>query len=167
MTEIWKPIDGYHYEMSSLGNVRNTDTGRILTNRVFKNGYMYVGLWKSNVEKRAYIHRLMAIAFIPNDNPLNTCIDHIDGNPSNNCLKNLRWCTQQQNVFNTKIPTTNTSGYKGVIWDKSRNKWCASIEFNGKRINLGRFETIEEARDVRQAKARELFGEFVHSSESI
>ena len=50
-----------------------------------------------------------------------------------------------------KIPKNNTSGVKGVFWDKSREKWSASITFQGKKISLGRFDIIEDAAKARKA----------------
>jgi hypothetical protein len=72
-------------------------------------------------------------------------IDHIDGNPSNNCLSNLREATKQQNLHNLKKPITNTSGYKGVHFHKGSSKWRAVVTVNNKPKHLGMFQTPEEA----------------------
>jgi hypothetical protein len=164
MTEIWKPIDGYHYEVSSFGNVRNIDNHILVGQR--RGGGLHITLCKHGNTESCAIHRLVAQAFIPN--PENKpFVDHRNGDTTNNYLENLRWATNQENQYNAKIPSTNTSGIKGVMWNKSKCKWYAQIRINGIKKHLGYFETKEEARDVRQAKARELFGEFVHSSESM
>lgn len=76
-------------------------------------------------------------------------LDRIDVN-GNYEPANCRWTTQQEQVRNTRIPTTNTSGVKGVSFDSQRGKWHAYIHCNDKKINLGRFDTIEEAIEARK-----------------
>ena len=88
-----------------------------------------------------YLHR-----FLMNP-PDNMEIDHINRNKLDNRRENLRICTQQQNLQNKGIPTDNTSGYTGVY--KRNNKWCARININKKQINLGTFNTFEEAKHAR------------------
>lgn len=66
-------------------------------------------------------------------------IDHIDGNGLNNTRVNLRASTPAQNARNRGKQKTNTSGYKGVCYDKSTGKWTAQIQVNYKKINLGSF----------------------------
>lgn len=87
-------------------------------------------------------------------------IDHIDGNGLNNSFVNLRYATLSQNSMNQKIRSDNSSGHKGVCWVKSKNKWLAKISVNGKQMNLGLFDTIEEAVSVRLKKEEEVFNEF-------
>ena len=72
-------------------------------------------------------------------------IDHIDRNPANNRFANLRTVTVSENQHNQKINCLNTSGYKGVSYQKCCKKWYASIQFNNVKKNLGRFSTPEEA----------------------
>lgn len=60
-----------------------------------------------------------------------------------------------------KKPKTNTSGIKGVSWDKSRNKWLAQIEFKGKHYYLGRYANKEDAREAREKAEKEMFGKFL------
>jgi hypothetical protein len=77
----------------------------------------------------------------------------------------LRWCSQQENCFNASISKNNTSGHKGISWEKKRNKWVARVSHNGKYHHLGYFDKLEDALKARQEKANKLFGEYVHSSE--
>lgn len=72
-------------------------------------------------------------------------IDHIDGNPSNNSIENLRECTHMQNHFNEKKSKNNTSGFKGVSFHKPSQKWRASVFVNYKQHHLGLFEDIQDA----------------------
>lgn len=61
-----------------------------------------------------------------------------------------------------KISKRNTSGIKGVVWDKERKKWLAQIKFKGKKYFLGRFNNIEEARKVRERAEEKIFGDFLN-----
>jgi len=74
-------------------------------------------------------------------------IDHINGDPSDNRIDNLRIATHQQNMCNRKVRCDNTSGFPGVNFHKSSNKWQASIRVNGQRIHLGSFKTPVEAHE--------------------
>ncbi len=87
-------------------------------------------------------------------------IDHIANNKTNNRIENLRAATHNENCWNQTTPKNNTSGCKGVSWDKSCGKWKAQISFRGKRINLGRFRSLNEAACRYDSAATELFGEF-------
>jgi hypothetical protein len=84
-------------------------------------------------------------------------IDHRDGDPLNNQRENLRKATVSQNNMNTCLASNNTSGVKGVRFDKERQKWIARIVINGKEINLGRFAKKEDA-----VKARKEAEELLH-----
>lgn len=86
-------------------------------------------------------------------------VDHIDGNPLNNTISNLRLCQKQQNEFNTKIRSDNKSGYKGVCLMRN-GKYRAYINLNGIQHNLGVFATKEEAARAYNSKAKILFGEY-------
>jgi hypothetical protein len=94
---------------------------------------------------QCYAHRLVWLYLYgrwPEKN-----IDHIDGNPSNNRLNNLREASQSQNMQNLsrKPKKSNTSGFIGVSWSKRKNSWVAAIRINGKQTNLGKFPTAELA----------------------
>jgi len=110
MEEIWKPVVGYEsgYEVSNKGRVRSIDrqiirsngwrqtlTGRILVPSLNNQKRLRVSLNSKN--DRRFIHRLVGEAFL--DNPEGKKqINHIDGNPTNNCLENLEWVTQEENI---------------------------------------------------------------------
>ncbi len=86
------------------------------------------------------------------------CVDHIDGNGCNNQKNNLRVCLHKNNLCNAAISKNNTSGFKGVYWQKG--KWVAAISPNGKCIYLGRFSDPKEAAKVYDTAAEFHYGEF-------
>lgn len=105
-------VPGYNglYMVSNRGRVKSLDRyvkhssgewqlkrGRILKPAKDRNGYLKVQLSKDGKGKLFFVHRLVAMAFIPNPNNL-PMINHKDENPSNNCVDNLEWCTQKYNV---------------------------------------------------------------------
>lgn len=77
-------------------------------------------------------------------------VDHINKNKLDNRLENLRTVTKSVNRINTDMMKSNTSGVIGVTWDKSRNKWKATLNVNHICYNLGRFNTLEEAKVARE-----------------
>lgn len=72
-------------------------------------------------------------------------IDHIDGNPSNNAISNLRVVDRTGNNINSAIKSNNTSGRTGVWWSKSNRRWIADIRFRGQKKHLGSFVNLEDA----------------------
>jgi len=89
-------------------------------------------------------------------------VDHIDHCTRNNSWANLRLATQAENCKNSRINTKNTSGYKGVTWDKSKGKWMAQARLNITKYYLGRYPTAEAASTAYESFARKHHGEFYH-----
>jgi hypothetical protein len=87
-------------------------------------------------------------------------IDHIDGNPLNNAISNLRLATKTQQQQNTRVRARNRSGLKGAIYHTDRKVWTSRIKVDGKRIFLGTFHTAEEAHDAYCEAATKYFGTF-------
>ena len=159
MFERWMMIDGYiNYYVSNFGRVINMTTKRILK-PALRSGYLCVGLCKNGKMKTFPIHRLVALCFIVNPNDY-ICVDHIDTNKTNNSPTNLRWCTNQMNIMNSRKHMNTTSKFKGVSFYKRDKKWVAHIRHNQKGFHLGYFKTQEEAGRAYNEKASELFGEF-------
>jgi len=90
-------------------------------------------------------------------------IEHKDLYGENNHVTNIREANQSQNMANIGVTARSRSGVKGVFWDKVRNKWGAYIGHNYKTYNLGRYDSVAEAKAAYDKKAKELFGEFARS----
>lgn len=97
--ETFVKIDGFEkYEVSNLGKVRNIKSGRILKPQLTKKGYLKHPLYGHDKQKKLFLHRIIAIAFI--DNPgKKPQVNHIDENKLNNDLRNLEWCTVRENAI--------------------------------------------------------------------
>lgn len=117
--EIWKDIKDYEdcYEVSNMGRIRRKDgyvntgikhndkrfvKGKILKTNLKKNGYLTVDLSKNYKVKTILVHRLVAIAFIENDDPLKTYVNHKNCNKQDNRVENLEWCTAKYNSEHAK-----------------------------------------------------------------
>lgn len=105
-------------------------------------GRIHIGITIDGVTKKFYAHRL---AFIYMTGSCPDQVDHRDGHPGNNIWDNLRPATQTQNMQNRTIHANNTSGFKGVSWDRASGKWLAQIRINNRNKNLGRFASAQEA----------------------
>ena len=101
--EVWKPIEGYNnkYFVSNYGRVKSLkySKAQLLTQRDNSNGYLRVALTKDGKTKHCFTHRLVAMAFIHNDDPINKkTVDHIDANKHNNNASNLQWLSLGDNI---------------------------------------------------------------------
>ena len=108
------------------------------------------GYRQIRINKRLYLAHRIAWLMVHGDLPL-LHLDHIDRNPSNNAIANLRLCTHAENHQNVGLRVDSTSGVTGVSWLKTSNKWLAYIHANGKRHNLGRFLKFSDAVAARAA----------------
>lgn len=139
----------WNYSMAN-GKVRY----KSIAGRIGNRGYIQI-----SVNKSLYLAHRLVWLYIHGEFPA-VFIDHIDGNPSNNRISNLRPATRVENQRNRKIQSTNTSGVKGVSWNTAKSKWVATIAVCGKRIYLGAFDTVAEATEVYRSKAIIEFEEF-------
>ena len=100
--EKWKDIEGYDgmYQVSDLGRVRSLKFGNVRVLRPGKCtcGYLTVCLYKDGKRKWFTVHRLVAQAFIENDNIFNTEVNHINEDKTDNRVDNLEWCNRQYNL---------------------------------------------------------------------
>ena len=99
MQEVWKPIDGANgqYEVSNMGNLRNSKTHRPVKGTPDKKGYLRFRPTINRKKKSFKVHRIVALAFIPN--PENKPhVNHINGIKSDNRAENLEWVTCKENA---------------------------------------------------------------------
>jgi hypothetical protein len=157
--EHWASIDGYlNYQVSWFGRVMNTKTGRILKPGSSK-GYLHVNLCKDGQPKMHRIHILVAREWVSNPEG-KRCVDHIDGDRTNNHHENLRAATHADNMKNKNKRANTTSKYYGVCFHKKSNKWNAQIQIEGRRTNLGFFTDEKEAAAVFNKAAAEFYKEY-------
>lgn len=154
--EIWVEIQGYEglYEVSNYGQVRALE--RIITNKHGKpqrypskllkfdvsdsgtSKYYRVTLCKNHSTKKYFVHRLVAVAFIPNEDN-KPCINHIDNDGTNNHPSNLEWCTHSENILHAQkqgrlFQAQSAGGKKGSVYHSSRATKDAE-EIVGKTFN--------------------------------
>lgn len=123
----WRKYRSYNAPTGSVAGTHNS------------NGYIVICIDRS----REFAHRLVWLymhGYIPE-----CTIDHINRDRLDNRLENLREATRQCNARNIGLQQNNTSGIKGVTWDKSRIKWVAFIKVSGKHIPLGRYADKSDA----------------------
>ena len=103
--------------------------------------YVRIGIDNKN-------YKLHRIIFLYHNGYMPKIIDHINGNPHDNRIENLREVTNIQNRYNSRLYSTSKSGVKNVYWQKNCGKWTVTITINGKRKNFGYYTDLEEANQV-------------------
>ena len=157
MEEIWKDIKGFEgrYQVSNMGRVRSLDmvlegknrnspytfeyqrSGKVLKPLKKRNGYYQVCLRHNGKAKYISIHRLVALAFIPNPNKL-SCVNHKDEDKANNIESNHEWCTQK---YNSNYGTRNERLRKYAISNVMRP--VVQYDMEGNVIDT--FESLSDA----------------------
>lgn len=147
-----------YYYLDSEGNLRYKKQG-------YLNRYSKDDLVKAHFDTMGYLNIVIPTirtkgngcasvklahviwVFSGNTLPNNMCLDHIDGNRSNNKLSNLRLVTVRQNNKNRRKRSDNTSGITGICWNKSHKTWCIRKTIYGKRLTTYR-KDLKEAKKV-------------------
>jgi AP2 domain/HNH endonuclease len=120
----------------------------------FSNGY-------ATIDKK-YLHRILMNA------PSDEVVDHINGNPLDNRVNNLRICSQGQNSCNrAKTFAKRTSKYKGVSWRKSHSKWQATIYVDKRQLHIGYYDSEEQAALMYDIAAKKYHKEFSYQNFSL
>lgn len=143
-TKKWVPIKGYEglYEINRFGEIktlkRKRNDGRVFLEKILKPnvsnlGYHSVTLYGNGISWKIAVHRLVAWTFLKN--PLNLpTVNHKDGNPGNNCVNNLEWCSYSENIKHSFRKLNRK------VWNKGLRKkrpemiceWCGGL-FTQKR----------------------------------
>lgn len=118
------------------------------------NGYIIV-----NINDRHWRAHRLAWLYMMGEWPEHD-IDHINGDPQDNRLVNLRAATRSQNSGNGRKHKDNTSGFKGAYWNARRHMWLAQIMVARRVYNLGYYTSAEAAHAAYCTAARRLHGEF-------
>lgn len=172
------PYSNGWYQINTNGEVRSVErfvsrngvkakiSGRVLKPSNGIDGYPYVTLNYSGRRERFKLHRLVAKTYISNYSEI-LDVDHINGNRSDNRLKNLRMATRSQNRANSKSRVNSSSQYKGVSWSKQKKCWRADIMLNGEHIYLGLYGDELEAANAYDVKAIALYGEYARTNKMI
>ena len=159
MNELWKDIPGYvgHYQVSSLGKVRGltressngfgacTIKGKMLKEHPGgRMGYLGVSLCKDGKPRTFRVHVLVALAFL-GQRPEGCHVGHLDGNPRNNSISNLRYLTVKENIYQSYEDS-------GLSANRNRGK---SIEYAGESLSLLQWaEKLGCTRDYLQYRKR-------------
>ena len=120
-------------------------------------GYVQIGIDYEDYKA----HRL---AFLYMTGSIPKMIDHRNRVRNDNRWCNLRESDHEKNNCNTSVRSDNTSGVKGVTWDKNRNKWQAKVQFKGKTYGAGYHINLKDAEIAVSKKRYELHGDFANQS---
>jgi len=152
-TEVYDRLSGYVEYNPEDGTFICTDNGKPIGS--VSSGYMHLAVRGTQYKVKA--HRFAWYAthgYVPK------IIDHIDQDPLNNRLSNLREVNRSQNAMNARMPSDNTSGCRGVSWRENRQCWRAYITKGKKQIFLGNFKVYADAVSARRDAERLVFGSF-------
>lgn len=146
--EVWHPIKGFeNYSVSTFGRIKsyvnyNNARPRIKAQQLPRNGYLLVSLWKNNKEKKAIVHRLVAIAFIPKIKD-KIEVNHKNGIITDNRVENLEWMTPSENQIHSYLVLKRVKP-KGKKWgDSPRARTIKQFSRSGKFLRL--FTSLTEA----------------------
>ena len=140
---IWKERPLHHFINANHQRVFNKRQGGTIAGTNVS-GYIMVRFRFGKIGAHRLIFMLHH-GFFP------AVVDHINGNPLDNRIENLRAATHSQNMRNVTLSKANSSGQKGVAFHKSTGKWIAYVRVNGKMKHLGIFKTVGEAADARRS----------------
>jgi hypothetical protein len=149
MQEIWKQVPGFEdYQISNYGQVKSLkkQPGIILKQSTTSNGYKYVNLSISGTVTLMKVHQLVAMSFLnhtPNGHRI--VVDHIDHDKNNNRADNLQLISHRENN-NKDIWRHKKSGLLLGV-HRNRDKFRSRVRVNGKRIDLGTFDSEQDAHE--------------------
>ncbi len=152
----WKDVKGTNgmYQVSNNGVVRRGSTiaGLLKPNLDISTGYYTVKIPINGMRKTKKVHSLVAECFLGEKPQGRIVIDHIDNDPLNNDVSNLQYVTHRENLSKNRISNTGITG----VYKTKGNNYRAMIEVQNKRIHLGLFATLEQAKLAYQNKLKSL-----------
>ena len=148
--KIFEYKDGQLYWKESRGNVAKGYKAGCL------NARGYTEIW---INKK--LHKMHRIIFMMHYGYIPKVVDHIDGNPLNNCIENLREASAQTNQYNRKLGKNNTSGCKNVSFNKRHNLWQVHVRC-AKKVHAWYVESFELAELVAHEARIKFHGGFVN-----
>jgi len=137
----WYKVKRYHNKFLK------EKAGKLVEFYTHPNGYLRV---RAGGHRGVYAHHITWV--LTHGKMPENHIDHIDGNPRNNRIENLRDVPAKINYRNRRMYSNNTSGEAGVCWCKNKEMWLTSIKVNGKSKHIGYYKNIKDA-----VKARKQF----------
>ena len=160
MSELFKDLV---IDSESPSGLRWADTAR--RNRGKRVGALtHEGYWQCGYKNRQYkVHRIIMMIHLNRELSMNEVVDHINGDPSDNRVENLRVCSTSDNLCNMRLTNRNTTGVKGVSFKpniNAKNPYCVHIRANGKSVHGGYFATLDEAAEVANKLREELHGHY-------
>ena len=139
----WKVTVGSRAIAGSVVPGCKTDSGHL---------YIQVDKQRHRAHRLAWLYVYGQLPFLE--------VDHINRNPADNRISNLRLATPSENAQNSGVRRDNKSGVRGVSWYSQTQKWMAKITVNGKQKGLGYYKSLEDAKNAYLAAARESFPVF-------
>lgn len=152
MEEVWKAFREGNYQVSNLGNVKNTKTGKLKTPSKSDNGYLIFGHFSNGNRLNVLVHRAVAECFL-GKYPEGCEVNHKDGNKLNNRLTNLEYVTRSENLIHAtrmglnQLPTSKARGE--THWTNLHPESLARGDRNGSRTkpeNLARGEKVKASK---------------------
>jgi len=153
--ELVKSLFGY--DKDGLYRVVNRNKGKVGGRAYKANPHGYKGF---KLNGRLHLEHRLVWLYHFDESP--EVIDHINGNPADNRIENLRKATHSQNHWNSKLDVRNKSGVKGVSWASDRNKWVAVIRCNNKIHRVGTFATLDTASSAMALARNSLHKQFAN-----
>lgn len=145
-------VDDEDFDLSQFNWSCSLDKGRLYARRNSRSS--------SGKVKRFLLHRVIFSRVLGRELKAHECVDHINRDTLDNRRQNLRLATKKQNSRNRGLSRNNTSGYKGVSFNKRDKVYAAKIRVDNKLINLGNYKNILDAAKAYNEAATKYFGEF-------
>lgn len=154
---VWKRRPRAHFQTQRGWEIFNGKFAGAIAGTHDHNGHLQIKLFG----KIHRAHRLVWI-LLRGSIPDGMMMDHINGVRDDNRIENLRLADASENCCNAKIYCNNSSGVKGVYWERQRGKWRARVRIHGRTIDVGFFSKLKDAERAIMAARSIAHGEFTN-----